>query len=195
METRRKRFMVFLCGLLLLLAGSIQSTALGADPQPAAPRKFTARAEFSSPGSGTRTIQVGIVVDHVIHQEEVRDYAASLEQGGQRALLAAMRNRASGRLMLGVVPYTLNLITAKPSGDGFRYVVVTGRPIKIHERDTGQPSLEYPFAVLVFDVDESGRGEGELYQTAALRIDDYGKLEVENFHGKPGRLIDIRTQD
>ena len=59
---------------------------------------------------------------------------------------------------------------------------------------TPQPSLEYPFAVLVFEVDESGRGEGELYRTADLQVDGSGQVPVEDFNGEPGRLLDIEPQ-
>ncbi len=152
-------------------------------------------AEFSEPGAGTREIQVGIVIDRVIPQAEAEKLKGMLAQGGQGALQSAIRNRVSGRLTLGIVNYPLNVITATPVGDGYRYAVVTVRPIKIHERDTGQPSLEYPFAVLVFEVDEDGRGEGELYKTAALRVDAGGQVEVEDFNGGSGRLRDIEPQD
>jgi hypothetical protein len=194
MKTRRNRSIIALCGVMLLVAGAGQCAALAADSQPAAPRRFTATAEVSSPGSGTRTIQVDIVVDHVISQQEAKGLTEFLDVGGQRALQSAIQNRVSGRLTLGIVKYPLNIITAAPSGDGFRYAVVTVRSIKIHERDTGQPSLDYPFSVLVFEVDESGRGEGELYRTAALRVDASGQVEVEDFNGEAGRLTDIEPQ-
>ncbi len=151
-------------------------------------------AEFSEPGAGTREIQVGIVIDRVIPQSEAEKLKEMLAQGGQGALQSAIRNRVSGRLTLGIVNYPLNVITATPLGDGYRYAVVTVRPIKIHERDTGQASVEYPFAVLVFEVDRSGRGDGTLYRTAALHVDGSGQVDVEEFHGGSGRLTDIEPQ-
>ncbi len=182
------------CGMLLLVSGAASRSATAAEAPPPSPRKFTAQAEFSEPGAGTRTIQVGIIINHLIHQQEAEDFKKTLEQGGQRALQSMIRSRAGGRLTLGAVDYPLNIVAAKPSGDGYRYVVVTVRPIRIHERDTGQESLEYPFAVLVFEVDEDGRGEGELYQTAALRVDRSGYVEVENYDGRAGRLTGIEPQ-
>jgi hypothetical protein len=180
--------------MLLLVSGAAARSATAGEAPSPSPRKFTAQAEFSEPGAGTRTIQVGIIINHLIHQQEAEDFKKTLEQGGQRALQSMIRSRAGGRLTLGAVDYPLNIIVAKPSGDGYRYVVVTVRPIRIHERDTGQESLEYPFAVLVFEVDEDGRGEGELYQTAALRVDGSGYVEVENYDGRAGRLTGIEPQ-
>ncbi len=194
MKTRRKRSMTAMCGVLLCVASTTGSAAYGADSEPVAPRRFTATAEFSEPGSGTRTIQVGIVVDRVISEREAKGLIETLKVGGQGALRSAILNRASGRLTLGVVQYPLNIITAKPTANGIRYAIVTVRRIKIHERDTGQPSLEYPFAVAVFEVDKDGRGEGDLYRTAALRVDGSGQVEVEDFHGAPGRLRRIEPQ-
>ena len=195
MHTRRTHYTTCLCIILFVLAGGARCTAFGEDFPPAAPRRFTATAEYSTPGAGTRTIQIGIIIDHVIRPQEAEGFKKSLTQGGQRALKSAIRNRSDGRLIVGAVEYPLNIIAANPSGGGFRYAVVTVRPIKIHERDTGQPSLEYPFAVLVFEVDEDGRGEGELYKTAALRVDAGGQVEVEDFNGGSGRLRDIEPQD
>ncbi len=177
-----------LCGMLLIVCGAASRSAPAAEPPPPSPRKFTAQAEFSEPGAGTRTIQVGIIINHLTHQQEAENLKKALEQGGQRALQSMIRGRTGGRLTLGAVDYPLNIITAKPSGDGYRYAVVTVRPIRIHERDTEQESLEYPFAVLVFEVDGDGRGAGELYQTAALRVDGSGYVEVENYGGRAGRL-------
>jgi hypothetical protein len=182
----------FLFGILLVFGAVVRSVP--ADETPPAPRKFTAMAEFSEPGAGTRTIQVGIVINNLTHEQEIDNLKKTLEQGGQPALQSMIRNRAGGLLTLGAVKYRLNLVSAKPSGDGYRYIVVTVRPIKIHERDTEQESLDYPFAVLVFDVDEDGRGEGELYQTAALWVDGSGYVDVENYDGRTGRLTDIEPQ-
>ena len=181
-------------GLLLLVAGAVPRAAIAAEDPPAAPQSFTAMAEFSDPGAGTREIQVGIVIDRVIPQTEAEKLKGVLAQGGQGALQSAIQNRVSGRLILGVVKYPLNVITTTPSGDGYRYAVVTVRPIKIYERDTNQASVEYPFAVLVFEVDRSGRGDGTLYRTAALHVDASGQVEVEEFHGGSGRLTDIEPQ-
>ncbi len=105
------------CGMLLIVSAAAVRSELAAEAPPPSPRKFTATAEFSEPGAGTRTIQVGIVINHLIHQQEADNLKKTLEQ----------------------------------------------------------ESLEYPFAVLVFDVDGDGSGY----------------VEVENYGGRAGRLTGI----
>jgi hypothetical protein len=119
--------------MLLIVSGAASRSATAAEAPPPSPRKFTAQAEFSKPGVGIRTIQVGIIISHLTQQQEAESFKKTLEQ----------------------------------------------------------ESLEYPFAVLVFDVDGDGRGEGEHYQTAALSVDGSGYVEVKNYGGRAGRLTDI----
>ncbi len=77
--------------------------------------------------------------------------------------------------------------------DGWRYFIVTTRPIKYTEaEEDGGASLDYPFAVFGFDSTDFSTGDGIIYTRAALSIDPDGHLQVSQYDGDPGSLTDIR---
>jgi hypothetical protein len=93
----------------------------------------------------------------------------------------------------GVLQYPLNLVVKKPGDGGQRYVIVANRPFSAYEVNTDQDSVSYPFGVVVFDVDDFGRGEGTVYQRAQITVNDDGTVNV-NGYGQPGRLLDVSRQ-
>ena len=64
--------------------------------------------------------------------------------------------------------------------------------IDFDERELGKESLDYPFAIIEFEVDRFGRGEGSLHVAAAVSIDEYGHLEVEDYDGADGKITRIK---
>ena len=74
-----------------------------------------------------------------------------------------------------------------------RILLITDRPISFGELTNRGRSLEYPFALVDFRVDASGRGEGKLF--LATKIIRTGDLFVlENFATQPVVLSDITRQ-
>jgi hypothetical protein len=175
-----------LLGLLMLPAA-----VLAAEPES---RQFTATAEMTT-SQGTRTMPMTIIVARPLTVEEAQPLRKTLGEGGQQALLSAIRGGNRGRLNLGNLEYPLELVVTEPlSGGGTRYVVVTTRSLKIEEVNDSAPSLDYPFAVAVFEVPDFGSGEGKLYPRVALSINESGGVHVEHYDEQPGRLKDIRRR-
>jgi hypothetical protein len=154
-------------------------------------REFNATAIVDTP-QGSRRMPLTLVVSRFTPLEEAQGLRAVLAEGGQSALLGALRGRADGRLRLGGMEQNLSLVVVEPEGDGLRYTVVTGRRIDVSERDLGRESLDYPFGVATFVVGDFGRGEGRIWPAAALRIDAEGQVEVEQYRVDPGRIVDVR---
>ena len=111
-----------------------------------------------------------------------------LEDGGQNALANAIRGSGQGQIKLGALVYPIDLVMAEKIEDGWRYLVVTTRPIKYNESDEdGGASLNYPFAVFTWDWTSFGSSDGTIYTKAALSIDPDGHIQVTQFDGVVAR--------
>jgi len=185
--------MVAFSGILRAhLAGLLVFSAVAFGEEPAS-RQFTATAEMTT-SQGTRSMPVTLIIARPISAEEALPLRKALESGGQQTLLAAIQGGNRGRLSLGSLEYPLDLVVAEPVSGGVRYAVVTTRSLRIEEVNESRPSLDYPFAVAVFEVPEFGSGQGELYPRAALSIDADGRVRIERYDERPGLLKDIRRR-
>jgi hypothetical protein len=177
----------------MIVSGS--ALAWGDDGEDSAgPENFKATAEAEGGRvPGTHRIEVTIHIQTTTPLEVGKQLAALVSSGGQPALLAALDRYANGSLGFGVLQYTLNLVVKRPTDRGQQYVIVTNRPFGAYEVNMGQDSVDYPFGVVVFDVDDFGNGEGKFFQRAQITINDDGTVGV-NGYGQPGRLLNVSRQ-
>jgi hypothetical protein len=167
----------------------IVAPAIAADPPG---REFTAQATMTT-SQGTSHMPITLIVARFTSAEESQRYQDLLASGGQGALLAALRSRSDGRLRLGALEMPLGLVVAEPLRRGYRYVFVTARKIQVEEVNDSLDSLDYPFGVAVFELDDFGRGEGLVYPSAAISVDSTDQsIEINEYHGEPGTLRNIK---
>jgi hypothetical protein len=182
MRTRRSLF-------LSLITITLTTGIAGADDPP---REFTAQATMNTP-QGTRHMPVTLIAARFTSVEGAKRYEELLAEGGQGALLNAIRGRSDGRLRLGALELPVGLVVAEPMRRGYRYVFVTARRIEVEESNESRDSLDYPFGVAVFEVDGFGRGDGLVYPRAAISVDPTDQsIEIEEYDGEPGTLREIR---
>jgi hypothetical protein len=154
--------------------------------------EFSATASVDTP-SGTRSMAFDVVVSSPRTLGEIIPLKKVLADGGQQALVNAIRGSGQGQVKLGALVYPVDLVMAEKIEDGWRYLVVTTRPIKYNESDEdGGASLDYPFSVFTFDSTDFGSSDGTIYTKAALSIDPDGHVQVTQYDGDPGTLSDIR---
>jgi hypothetical protein len=157
--------------------------------------EFSATASIETP-SGTRTMAFDVVVSNPRSLADVAPLKKILANGGQQALANAIRGGNQGQIRLGALVYPVDLVLAEKIQDGWRYFIVTTRPIRDTEADeNGGASLDYPFAVFGFDATDFDSGDGVIYTRAALSIDPDGHLHVAQYGGQPGTLTDISRID
>ena len=174
---------------VIVLLAATALPVVAADPEPG--REFTATAVVDTP-QGTRRLPVTLVIDRYTPRDEARALKPVLQNGGQGALLASLQGRRDGRLALGALQLPIALAVNVPTDDGFWYLLITPRAIKVAETERGMDSLDYPFGVAVFEVGDFGTGEGDLHVAGALAIDDEGYLTVADYEDVPGRLQDVK---
>lgn len=173
---------------LVLLAASAPAL-LGSDKKAAG--EFSATASIGTP-TGTRSMAFDVVVSNPKALSEMAPLKKVLEDGGQQALVNAIRGSGQGQVKLGALVYPVDLVMVEKIDDGWRYFVVTTRPIKYTEsEEDGGASLNYPFAVFGFDSTDFSSGGGVIYTKAALSIDPDGHVHVSQYDGDPGTLSDI----
>ena len=154
--------------------------------------------EFSATASvdtrqGTRSMAFNVVVSSPMTAQEAAPLKKVLEDGGQQALLNAIRGAGRGTIKLGALTYPLDLVVARPVDGGYEYVVVTGRSVKIEQSAEDQAAVaDYPFGVFVIHVPEMGTGDGEIYTQAALAVDAEGHVQVKPRERSSGTLKDVR---
>ncbi len=153
-------------------------------------RQFTATAVITD-SMGTRSMPMTLIANRFTSVEQSKHLGGILEEGGQGALLAALTGRSDGQIMLGALQMPVALVVVEEHDGGYRYLFLTPRRIRVEETTLGEDSLDYPFGLAVFDVDDFGDGEGRLHVEAALSIDADGHIEIDDYDGEDGRLEDI----
>ncbi|HKF44195.1 MAG TPA: hypothetical protein VKG01_13925 [Thermoanaerobaculia bacterium] len=167
------------------------ATAAAADKGPAG--QFTGTATVQTP-SGTRSMGVQIFVQRPMTVEEAQHLKQVLADGGQQALLNAIRGGNRGHFRFGAMDYPIDLVVAQESRDGFKYVIVTARPLKYEEVNEGKESLDHPFTVVMFEAPSFGSGSGEVYTKAALQVEGDGWVRVYEYGKDPGTLKDVKRK-
>jgi hypothetical protein len=191
--TRARAVAAALALAAALAHGSAWARAEWGD-DPGGPEDFKATVQTEGGRvPGTHRIEVTIHIQTTTPLEVGRQLAALVSSGGQPALQAALDRYANGSVGFGVLQYTLNLVVKKPGDRGQRYVIVVNRPFSAYEVNTDQDSVSYPFGVVVFDVDDFGNGEGEVFQRAQITVNDDGTVSV-NGYGQPGWLLNVSRQ-
>lgn len=186
-RTARRRAVVW--ALLLGLATPVVFAKDAAAP----PREFSATFDFQgAPGKGNRRMDASILIDRYTPLEEARHLREVLENDGQHGLLTALRDRRNGTLRLGAQDFTLDLVVAKPTKDGFALLVITTRAIALHEEIVEPWNADYPFGVVSVEIDGFGRGEGRFFPHAALAIDADGNVTVQQFVEGEGRVTHVK---
>jgi hypothetical protein len=167
----------------LLLAGA----ALGQDGPTG---EFSATASIQT-ASGTRSMAFDVVVSNPKHVADLVPLRKILSDGGQQALANAIRGGGEGQIRLGALVYPLDLAVAEKIDGGWRYLVITTRPIEAG----GTSSPGHPFAVFGFDASDFSSGAGVIFTRAELSIDPDGHVHASQAGGPPGSLTDVSRVD
>jgi hypothetical protein len=173
--------------LLAVLGTGVAFAADAASPG----REFSATFDFQGE-QGNRRMDASILIDRLTPVEEARQLREVLRNQGQSGLVAALRGRRNGQLRIGALDFSLDLVVAKPTEDGFLLLIVTTRPIRLEETLQGSDSAGHPFGVVSVEIDGFGRGEGRFFPRAALAIDANGAVTVQQAVEGEGRVTGVK---
>lgn len=188
----RNRLLLAVVAALLALAAH-PSAAAEAPAQPRGPEQFAGVIVNTANGG---TIPIVVHIDSYSPAGDVRALNLLLKDKGQDAVEAALfRMKERGWIRIGSsLGYEVPLIRSLPTPTGRRIVVIADRPIQFWEQWRGTRSLQYPFGMVVLDIDHTGHGAGRLIAAMRAKFDNEGKIELESFGTEPFRIIGLSQQ-
>jgi hypothetical protein len=133
-------------------------------------------------------------IDSVSSNDEVQAIEATLRDRGQEAMFAALAKvRPNGWLNLEHdLGYPVTVLGEQQTTKGRRVVALVGRPLRFDELFWGARSADWPFTLVVLDLDGSGRGHGTLVPAARADVDKQGNLTFDDYLRVPYRIIRVR---
>jgi hypothetical protein len=125
---------------------------------------------------------------------DVAAMETALRKKGQDGVVSVLDEiKPTGWLQLDhEVGYPVTVLGEKMAGDSRQVVAILHRPLALGEFWFGTRSLDYPFALVVLNVDENGTGTGTLIPAARLDMDGAGKLSFEDYLRLPYRIMAVR---
>jgi hypothetical protein len=161
---------------------------LAASKKPAKPviEKFEATAT----GLGVLAFDIG----EFSSDQDLQELRQAYEKGGEDALRHAARTMEKGLVRFEAQAYPMRIVRAESHG-GLRTfnilaVAVEGNVTLV------EPFIDhdgYPFSFIQLQVDQQGKGRGEVIRFAAVVFDKQGRIEVTSMRaGKAIALTNVR---
>jgi len=177
------RHKLFLSFVIILLTAS-----LFADKK--ASEHFSALAVLPS-GSGPGTVPLNINIEGYTDDSTMNALGAIVSDGNNQAALLKKFQDMPGIGDVsreGRVGVQVKVIRVQQTPDGGRQItMLTDRPIHFWEAAQGSPTVDYPYGMIRFTVNDSGDGKGEAYPIVKVKnitannieIDDYGVIPIQ----------------
>jgi len=161
----------------------------------AAAAKAKYRAEIPSTGSGPSF--VFLTIRDWTPDAEAKALGATLKTGGVDAAKKAIEKMNMGYIaMVGTFGWPVNVARTYPGPNGGQQIVlVTDRPIGFVEGMAEGASMDYPFGVVMLNVDSSGKGTGTMVSRCRITIDPAtGKVDIDPFRTGTMSLVGVRPE-
>jgi len=154
---------VLAVGLLLVPA------AFGEDKPK--PEQFSAVWAIVGGGAGGKTVPIDIRINRYSTDEEIKEFADILVEGGQRRLREALEKEDVGQLSAtGNVGVPIAIARKFTQGEKTIIRVVTVRTLSFVELRYSGRSVDYPFTILQLEVDQEGKGTGTAIGAASIKF-------------------------
>jgi hypothetical protein len=189
---------LFLVGLALGAgAWAVRGQEKAPEPEKAKPvkEKFSGMLVLWAAGPMTgQSTRMTMQVDRWTTDEEKKALYNTLKEAGPDALLVAMRKDIVGYLWTtNSLRYKVNIASTFQTEKGRTVRLITERPITFAEQMAGTPrSRDYEFGVIEFTLNEKNKGEGVIFPTAKVGVDEKGNLTVESLGTGPQKLMSVK---
>jgi hypothetical protein len=165
--------------------------------QPRVPAQYAATAMGQAGSAAGKTFGLTVSVDGITGDSQIQELLGTLKHKGPSGLVSAMDNmkdvgRVAPNSSVGTGVRVVQIRSAKDGGE--HIVLVTNRPITFAELYQGTRSRDYPFGVVVLDVDKDGKGTGLFAPLCKIKFNKKNELEVEHYGQKPFRLANVYLQ-
>jgi len=189
------RFLAIL-GFLSLVTLCSFNTA-NAQQQPRVPAQYAATAMGQAGSAAGKTFGLKVSVEGITSDAQIQELLGTLKHKGPSGLVSAMDNmkdvgRVAPDTSVGTGVRVVQIRAAENGGE--HIVLVTNRPISFAELYQGTRSRDYPFGIVVLDVDKDGKGSGLFAPLCKIKFNKKSELEVEHYGQKPFRLTNVYLQ-
>ena len=183
-----------------LLVGLV-ALAAPAEAEEEFPLRFNAVAVNMS-NVGPRTQQrLEIAINRTSTDEErakLMEALISQTRRGDRELADTLFSKETVGTIREVqsLSYDLRYARVNPmEGGGFQVIAATDRPIQFAESWRSSRTLDYNVSLIILEIGENGRGEGQLMLGAEFRWnEETSTVEITNFASEPIRLTNVRQR-
>lgn len=189
-----------MCVLLILsicVHPNVFAQTADVNSAPVLPQQYAATAFGQAGVAAGKSFGLTVFISRWTTDQELQPYIATLKESGSNALVKALnKTKDVGRLSpTGFVGSGFRIARFRPTpGGGLHIVMVTDRPISFGEAYNSPRSKDYPFGIVVLDVDKDGNGTGTLAPICKIKFNKKGELEIEHFGQKPLRLTNVRRE-
>jgi hypothetical protein len=184
-----KRIIKYFTTLTLAAACLTLSHALRAGEE------FQAKLLIQGVANTERVLMVRISFDNNTTPEEVYDFIRAYNQGGYDAFLDAFRQakkglfRIFGSLGLNV---SIHAVQSISTDKGRKILLFTER--QSWDTQVLQSSkAQFLFMVIELNLDNKGKGDGKLYESAQVQFTDKGAIEMVSYFSAPKELFGLRS--
>ena len=190
-----------MASLVLGLFVGLVAFATPAEAEEEFPLRFNAVAVNMS-NVGARTQQrLEIAINRTSTDEErakLMEALAAQTRRGDRQLADTLFGKETVGTIREVqsLSYDLRYARINPmEGGGFQVIAATDRPIQFAESWRSSRTLDYNVSLLILEIGDNGRGEGQLMLGAEFRWnEETNTVEITNFSSEPIRLTNVRQR-
>jgi hypothetical protein len=180
-----------------LCAANLIAQAADTDARFGLPLQFAGTAFGQSGAAAGKSFGFAVFITDWTTDQQVKDFTDRLREDGPDGLGKALdKTKDVGRVSpTGFVGNSFRFARATPTPDGGMHIVmVTDRPMSFWERYNSGRSTQYPFGIVVLNVDSAGKGTGTLAPICKIKFNKKNELEIENYGQKPLRLANVRIE-
>ena len=195
MKMLRRTLMVAV--IPLFAAAGLMAQNAGTDSRFALPLQFAGTAYGQAGAAAGKSFGFTVYITDWTTDQQTTDFINTLKQNGPDGLSKAFdKTKDVGRVSpTGFVGNSFRFARATPTQDGGMHIVmVTDRPMSFWERYNSTRSTQYPFGIIVLNVDSTGKGTGTLAPICKIKFNKKNKLEIEHYGQKPLRLANVRME-
>jgi len=186
---------------MLVIPLCAASTLIAQDANPdtrhALPLQFSGTAFGQAGSAAGKSFGFTVFITDWTTEQQVKDFLDTLRKNGPDALVKAFdKTKDVGRVSpTGFVGNSFRFARATlTQGGGMHLVMVTDRPMTFWERYNSGRSTQYPFGIIVLDVDSTGKGTGTLAPICKVKFNKKNELEIAHYGQKPLRLANVRLK-
>lgn len=167
----------------------------GAVRRPTAPETFRASAKVSNSAGLAGAGYVDIHINKYSSDKERDALMTAFKSGGYPALLTALRQAPTvGTVKVGGDTFEVRWAREQRSGENRRTItVVTDKPMLFVGGGAvnAKPREGYDLAVMQFDMDDSGVGNGTMAAAAKIKPGGPNGFELDDYADQPIKLVSI----